>query len=127
MTEATLLELLEAWEEKQRVRTLALANAVMPHDRAGLELAALYSRAGCGTKLPFPPLDLTVRHIFPTHRRIERTRDVLRFVKADLLTPFAVDSSTQLTLDGMVALRVPTYRYAAGPVLLDVLQEGVRA
>ena len=115
--------MMDAWEARQRVRVLSVASAVRPQDRAGIELAGLYQRSGYGTLLPFPPVDLTVRHIYPEHRRTQRARDILKLVNAELLIPFEARSRLQLTLDGMAALRVPGYLYGAGPVLRDIAKE----
>ena len=123
VTEAALADMMDAWEARQRVRVLSVANALRPEDRAGVELAGLYSRLGFSRLLPYPPVDLTVRHIFPTHRPSARARDILRLINAELLVPFEARSRVQLTLDGMAALRVPSYLYGAGPVLRDVTRE----
>ncbi len=52
ITEAALADMMDAWEARQRVRVLSVANALRPEDRAGVELAGLYSRSGFSTLLP---------------------------------------------------------------------------
>ncbi len=128
VTNALIHMLLDIADNARIACVLAEAGEIRAGHFATAEIVRLYRGRSSGTKLEHPPVDGAVRRAFPRHRPDERAEDIVRLCRNEFLEPFELTREIQLTLDEVTPGMVPTIRYGAGPVLVDVLSKvGARA